>query len=52
VEEIQAHCREKLIAYKVPKHIEFRAELPKTLVGKILKRVLVEEEIARQKTAK
>jgi len=51
-EEIQAHCREKLIAYKVPKHVEFRTELPKTLVGKILKRILVEEEIARQKAAK
>jgi long-chain acyl-CoA synthetase len=52
VEEIQAHCREKLIAYKVPKFVEFRAELPKTLVGKILKRILVEEEIAKQKAAK
>jgi long-chain acyl-CoA synthetase len=50
-EEIQLHCREKLTAYKVPKHVEFRAELPKTLVGKILKRVLVEEELARQKAA-
>ncbi|MCX6001025.1 MAG: hypothetical protein NTY79_00570 [Chloroflexi bacterium] len=44
-------CREKLTAYKVPKHVEFRAELPKTLVGKILKRVLVEEELAKQKSA-
>jgi long-chain acyl-CoA synthetase len=51
VEEIQAHCREKLTAYKVPKQIEFRTELPKTLVGKILKRVLVEEELAKQKAA-
>jgi long-chain acyl-CoA synthetase len=50
-EEIQSFCREKLIAYKVPKHVEFRAELPKTLVGKILKRVLVEEELAKQKAA-
>ena len=50
-EEIQAHCREKLTAYKVPKQIEFRAELPKTLVGKILKRILVEEELAKQKAA-
>lgn len=51
-EEIQGYCRGKLVAYKVPKHVEFRQELPKTLVGKILKRVLVEEEIARQKAAK
>ncbi len=50
-EEIQLHCRTKLTAYKVPKHVEFRAELPKTLVGKILKRVLVEEELAKQKAA-
>ena len=50
-EEIQLHCREKLTAYKVPKHVEFREELPKTLVGKILKRVLVEEELAKQKAA-
>ena len=51
-EEIQLHCREKLTAYKVPKFVEFRTELPKTLVGKILKRILVEGEIAKQKTAK
>jgi len=51
-EEIQTYCREKLTAYKVPRQVEFRQELPKTLVGKILKRVLVEEEIARQKAAR
>jgi len=50
-EEIQKYCREKLTAYKVPKFVEFRAELPKTLVGKILKRILVEEEVAKQKAA-
>ncbi|MBN1376277.1 MAG: long-chain fatty acid--CoA ligase [Dehalococcoidia bacterium] len=50
-EEMQAYCREKLTAYKVPKFVEFRSELPKTLVGKILKRILVEEEINRQKAA-
>ncbi|MBN1376276.1 MAG: long-chain fatty acid--CoA ligase [Dehalococcoidia bacterium] len=43
-EEIQAWCREKLVAYKVPKFVEFRSELPKTMVGKVLRRVLVEEE--------
>ncbi|MCW5923228.1 MAG: AMP-binding protein [Saprospiraceae bacterium] len=39
-EEIIAHCRANLTAYKVPKHIEFRSELPKTNVGKILRRAL------------
>jgi hypothetical protein len=43
-EEIQAWCREKLVAYKMPRFVEFRDELPKTMVGKVLKRVLVEEE--------
>jgi long-chain acyl-CoA synthetase len=51
-EEIQLHCRKKLTAYKVPKFVEFRTELPKTLVGKILKRILVEGEIAKQKATK
>ncbi|MEM2504018.1 MAG: hypothetical protein QXN27_07580 [Archaeoglobaceae archaeon] len=36
-------CKERLAAYKVPKIIEFRDELPKTLVGKILRRALREE---------
>jgi long-chain acyl-CoA synthetase len=35
-----AHCRENLTAYKVPRHVEFRDELPKTNVGKILRRAL------------
>ena len=43
-EEIQSFCKDKLTAYKVPKYIEFREALPKTLVGKILRRVLQEEE--------
>jgi long-chain acyl-CoA synthetase len=42
-DEIIAFCREKLATYKVPKAVEFRSELPKSLVGKILKRKLVEE---------
>jgi long-chain acyl-CoA synthetase len=40
-------ARERLTAYKVPKYVEFRTELPKTNVGKILRRVLKEEEMAR-----
>ena len=43
-EEINAWCKERLAGYKIPKSIEFRSELPKTLVGKILRRVLVEED--------
>jgi long-chain acyl-CoA synthetase len=41
--EIIAFCRKKLANYKVPKKIEIRDELPKTVVGKILKRNLKEE---------
>jgi long-chain acyl-CoA synthetase len=43
-EEIIEFCRENLAPYKVPKFVEFRTELPKTMVGKILRRVLAEEE--------
>jgi len=43
-DEIEAFCRERLTAYKVPKLYEFRTELPKTMVGKVLRRALVEEE--------
>ncbi len=42
-QDILAHCRGNLTAYKVPKHIVFRDELPKTNVGKILRRALREE---------
>ncbi|MFA4904552.1 MAG: long-chain fatty acid--CoA ligase [Desulfobaccales bacterium] len=41
--DIEAHCRRLLAVYKVPKIIEFRTELPKSLVGKVLRRVLKEE---------
>jgi len=43
-EEIIEFCREGLAPYKVPKYVEFRFELPKTLVGKILRRELVSEQ--------
>lgn len=43
-QELDAFMRERLAAYKVPRLYEFRDELPKTAVGKILRRVLVEEE--------
>jgi long-chain acyl-CoA synthetase len=44
VEELKDHCRTKLAAYKIPKQIEIRGDLPKSQVGKILRRVLLEEE--------
>ena len=40
--EIKEHCRTKLAAYKIPKAIEFRDSLPKTMVGKTLRRMLRE----------
>ncbi len=43
-EEIIEFCRENLTPYKVPKFVEFRDELPMTMVGKVLRRVLLEEE--------
>lgn len=46
-DQIITHCKGELTAYKVPKLIEFRHELPKTNVGKILRRVLREEEMAK-----
>jgi long-chain acyl-CoA synthetase len=43
-EEILAFCKERLAPYKAPKAIEFRDELPKSTVGKLLRRVLADEE--------
>jgi len=43
-EEILEFCRENMTPYKVPKFVEFRDELPMTMVGKVLRRVLLEEE--------
>jgi long-chain acyl-CoA synthetase len=42
-DELKAFCKERLAAYKVPTHYEFRDELPKTTVGKILRRELVRQ---------
>ncbi len=50
-EELIAWCQEGLAKYKVPKYIEFRQELPKTMVGKILRRQLIEDE-EKKETAK
>ena len=46
-EEIIAFCRERMARFKVPSAVEFRAELPKTMVGKVLRRILREEELAK-----
>jgi long-chain acyl-CoA synthetase len=45
--DIRAYCKENLASYKVPKQVEFRKELPKSLVGKVLRRELVREHEAR-----
>jgi long-chain acyl-CoA synthetase len=48
-EEIQTLCKQTLVGYKIPKFVEFRDSLPKTMVGKILKRLLVEEDAKKAK---
>jgi len=47
-EDLIDWCRQGLARYKVPKYIEFRQELPKTMVGKILRRQLIEEESQKE----
>ena len=39
-DSVIAHCRRELTGYKIPKHVEFRDSLPKTPIGKILRREL------------
>ncbi|HEV7242621.1 MAG TPA: long-chain fatty acid--CoA ligase [Thermoanaerobaculia bacterium] len=46
-ETIKQHCRKTLAPYKVPSRIEFRESLPKTMVGKVLRRELVAETLAK-----
>jgi long-chain acyl-CoA synthetase len=48
-EEIIAFCKEQMAKFKVPKEVEFREGLPKNMVGKMLRRLLVEEEKAKLK---
>lgn len=47
-DEVINWCKEGLASYKVPKYVEFRDELPKTMVGKVLRRALVEEEAEKE----
>ena len=48
-DEIQNFCKEKLTGYKVPRYVEFRSELPKSTIGKVLRRELVKEELEKSK---
>ena len=48
-EEVIAFCRQHLAKFKVPKSVEFRKELPKTIVGKVLRCILLEEELKKIK---
>ncbi|WP_322026219.1 AMP-binding protein [Burkholderia sp. BCC1977] len=52
VDDVLAHCRKNLTGYKMPKFVEFRDALPQTNVGKILRRALRDEELAKIKAAK
>ncbi|MDZ4721119.1 MAG: long-chain fatty acid--CoA ligase [Roseiflexaceae bacterium] len=49
IEELRDFCKERLAPFKIPREWDFRDELPKTMVGKVLRRVLVEEEKQKQK---
>ena len=48
-EELKAHCRKELASYKVPRHVEYRDALPKSTIGKVLRRVLVDEHMAGER---
>ena len=50
-EELMAYCRKNIAKYAMPYDIEFRDQLPKTLVGKVAYRALEEEELAKMKAA-
>ncbi|MCK4740854.1 MAG: hypothetical protein KAS80_01075, partial [Anaerolineales bacterium] len=44
----KAWCKEHMAAFKVPTHVEFRDELPKTTIGKVLRRELVRQDREKQ----
>jgi long-chain acyl-CoA synthetase len=52
VDEIREFAKARLAAYKVPRAVEFRDDLPKTLIGKVLRRALVEQEQAKAEAAR
>jgi long-chain acyl-CoA synthetase len=47
-DEVEIYCRESLAPYKIPKIVEFIDELPKSGVGKILRRVLKDQELKKR----
>ena len=49
VDDLRSHCRQKLAPYKTPAFVEFRESLPKTIAGKVLRRILVAEHKAATK---
>ena len=49
-DEVKAWCKEHMAVFKVPTHVEFRDELPKTTVGKVLRRELVRQDREKQGT--
>ncbi|HET7658199.1 MAG TPA: AMP-binding protein [Bacillales bacterium] len=49
--DLDDHCRRQLAAYKVPHLYEFREELPKSTIGKVLRRILIEEEMKKSEAA-
>jgi long-chain acyl-CoA synthetase len=49
-EEVKEFCKQNLAKFKVPTHVEFRDELPKTTVGKILRRELVRQHKEAEQT--
>jgi long-chain acyl-CoA synthetase len=51
-EEFIAYFKERLTPYKVPSEVEFRTQLPKSMIGKILRRALREEEICKAKATR
>jgi len=50
-EEILEFCNSKLAGYKRPRELEFRDSLPTSIIGKVLRRILKEEELSKRKTA-
>lgn len=48
-EELIDYCKQRMAPFKVPKFIEFRQSLPKSLIGKVLRRVLAEEEQSKRR---
>lgn len=48
LDEIEGYCYSQLTPYKVPKEFEIRKELPRNTVGKLLKRLLIKEELEKE----